>query len=235
MPLVVIITPCYNEGAVVSIFLKNLEQVLERLPFTFKVIVVDDGSADDTSFILNNFQFAAPNCALEVVSLTENTGHQNAIYRGMVHAMAYQCCRYIIMDSDGEDSPAVIPRLLAFHDTDVVHVVRSGRNESVLFRGCYYCYRGMFRLITGRQMSFGNFCCINRHALELAVHRRFSHLAAFLSKQELNTGFVTAKKEQRIGGRSKMSFAKLLRHAVLSFIESGYSRKPQAFRKTVSR
>lgn len=235
MQPITIITPCYNESRIVICFLESMEDVLSLLPYSFQVVVVNDCSTDDTLQLLNEFRFRSAHISLHVVSLASNCGHQAAIYQGFLHAASLPGDRIIVMDSDGEDAPAVIPLLLEERGADVVNVVRSKRSEPLMFRISYSCYKVIFRLITGQRMNYGNFCLISRAVMERAIEAKFTHLAAFLSRQKYPTRYVTANRESRIGGRSKMSFRKLLRHALLSFAEYGYDRQLRFFKRAISR
>lgn len=223
---VTIITPCYNEGATVIKFLENLENVLASLTLPFYVVVVNDCSDDDTPDLLRQFRFRTRQLTLKLINLKVNVGHQEAIYQGLLFARDLNSQYFIVMDADGEDSPAVIPALLDQSQADIVHVVRGKRNESVLFRVCYECYKIMFRLFTGKQMNYGNFCLINRPVLEQAVRSTFSHFAAFLAKQRCTKQYIVAQKEIRLGGHSKMGFGALMHHAFKSFVEYGVDHAP---------
>jgi polyisoprenyl-phosphate glycosyltransferase len=218
---VTIITPCYNEQDTVIRFLLSLEQELISLPYRFTIVVVNDSSTDNTLELLKKFSFSSPDISLEVINLKFNAGHQAAIYQGFLFARSLPGHHYIVMDADGEDAPSVIPKLLALKENDIVNVVRGQRHESVLFRSCYFIYKALFRLATGKQMNFGNFCLINRAVMERAIDTNFSHLAAFLSKQKCHRQYIVAAKQARLGGASKMGFRKHMQHAVRSFDEYG--------------
>jgi len=218
---VTIITPCYNEQDAVIRFLRSMEQELISLPYRFTVVVVNDCSTDNTLELLKKFSFSTPDISLEVINLKFNAGHQAAIYQGFLFARSLPGQHFIVMDADGEDAPYVIPQLLALKDNDVVNVVRGQRHESVLFKGCYLIYKALFRLATGKQMNFGNFCLINRAIMEMAIDANFSHLAAFLSKQKCRRQYIVAAKQARLGGTSKMGFRKHVQHAIRSFAEHG--------------
>ena len=222
---ITIITPCYNENVIAIKFLESLENTLANLPGHFCVVVVNDCSTDDTLSLLKEFHFSNEKLSLKIINLNCNAGHQAAIYEGLLYAQDLESNHFIIMDSDGEDSPAVIPELLNHRNTDIVNVVRSNRRESILFRFCYRIYKIMFRLVTGKQMNYGNFCLISRPVLEHAVRSHFSHFAAFLAKQTCTRQYIVAKKEERLGGQSKMGFKKHFYHAVKSFLEYG-SQEP---------
>lgn len=216
-----IIMPCYNENVTVIKFLQNLEEVLAGIQDRFQVVVVDDCSMDNTLELLKGFSFRAPNVQLRLLELKFNVGHQAAIYQGLLYARSKPGEVFIVMDADGEDSPRVIPELLKHAGTDIVHVVRGKRQERLMFRFFYVVYKLIFRLITGKEMNFGNYCLISRKILESAVFQSFTHFAAFLSKQKGSRASFVAEREKRLDGSSKMSFKNLLSHAFKSFVEYG--------------
>ena len=86
-PVITIITPCYNESIIVILFLEQVAKAVADLPFFFRVVVVDDCSTDDTLQLLQAFTFGSNNIRLTVVSMPENSGHQAAIYKGLVEGL----------------------------------------------------------------------------------------------------------------------------------------------------
>ncbi len=201
---IAIITPCYNEGSTVVEFLKQLEETLVSLPYSFTVVVVNDASTDHTLDNLLGFNFSARNVTLSIITLKFNLGHQGAIYQGLLYSQKkIEADQFIVMDSDGEDSPSAIPAIIDKRSTDVVHVVRGKRNEGMLFRVAYYFYRFLFKAITNKNMNFGNYCMINRKTLDLVVHTSFIHFAAYLSKVKASHAYVTYDRQRRIGGSLK--------------------------------
>ena len=218
-PHITIITPCYNESITVVRFLESLEDVLETLSYSFCVVVVNDCSTDDTLPLLNSFQFKAGNINLRIIGLKCNVGHQAAIYQGFLYAQTLASAHFIVMDADGQDAPSAILNLLRHLDADIVNVIRSKRKESILFKLGYRAYKLLFKAITGTEMNFGNFSLISRNILDQAVCSGFSHFAAFLSKQKGSRRYIVVERRNRIGGRSKMGFKKLLNHAFMSFKE----------------
>jgi hypothetical protein len=139
----------------------------------------------------------------------------------LLYASNFAGNNFIVMDSDGEDAPAVIPELLQYAGTDIVHVVRGKRQEGLVFKFSYRIYKLIFRLVTGKDMNFGNYCLISRKILDSAVFNTFTHFAAFLSKQKGTRKSFIAEREKRLDGKSKMSFKNLLSHAFKSFVEYG--------------
>jgi glycosyltransferase involved in cell wall biosynthesis len=197
--------------------LQILEQELKLLSFHFDVIVVNDCSTDNTLPLLQQYKLAAGNMRLYVLDLAINAGHQAAIYQGIEYAAGLDPTYAIIMDCDGQDSAATVTALLSHSAADIVHVVRSSRQEPIWFRACYFVYKTLFRVVTGKQMNYGNFSRISPLVMRVAVGKGFIHFAAFLSGLQVSRGYIKARRERRLGGASKMSFIKHFGHAVRSF------------------
>lgn len=88
-----VLIPTYNNG-------KTLEKVLrEILTYTKNIIVVNDGSTDETASILNKID------ALHVVTIDQNKGKGNALRRGFREAWRLAYTQAITMDSDGQHFP----------------------------------------------------------------------------------------------------------------------------------
>jgi len=216
---VAIITPCFNENVTVIAFLQELTQIIKNLPFRFTVVVVDDASTDNTLKLLRAFRPEAANIDLQILTLKYNSGHQGAIYQGLLFARNLDCSKFIIMDSDGEDDPAAIKELVQINDFRVVNVVRGKRQESLSFRLSYVIYKVIFKAITGRTMNFGNYCMIDNSILQSASYTSFVHLAAYLSKQRVETKKLVYNRRKRLDGTSKMNLTSLVHHAFKSFVE----------------
>lgn len=216
---IAIVLPCYNEEAIIIDFLGKLEKQLAALPHQFHIVAVNDSSTDNTLRLLTEHNVSSANISISVLDLAFNQGHQGAIYQGMVYAETLPVSHCIIMDSDGEDDPKAIKRLVEFLDFDIVKVYRGKRSENLRFKIGYALYRFVFRLFTGKYMNYGNFVLISRKILIGAIHNSFIHLAAYLVKQKgKQTGFRWDRKK-RLGGKTKMNLAALVEHGIKSMIE----------------
>lgn len=216
---ILIIAPCYNEASNIRDFLSAIEKVCSRLEHIFEVVIVNDGSTDQTTEHLNAFSYSVPNITLTVLELDYNVGHQQAIFQGLLYAKTVDAYQVVVLDSDGQDDVGLIPAMIELKDCDVVHITRKKRKESFLFKFGYTIYKMIFRVLTGQTIHFGNFCMINKAMVQRATVSGFVHFPAFVSKFAQRRKYIEADRKKRAQGESKMNFMDLMHHAIKSFIE----------------
>jgi glycosyltransferase involved in cell wall biosynthesis len=102
-----VIIPAFNEGANVARQVREVAAVLTASDWAFEVIVVDDGSSDDTSA-------AALGEGVRVLRNRRNRGYGASLKRGIAAA---QYDWVLIIDADGTYPSSSIPELLALADT----------------------------------------------------------------------------------------------------------------------
>ncbi|MEO8418963.1 MAG: glycosyltransferase family 2 protein [Methylophilaceae bacterium] len=126
-PHITVIVPAYNEEAAITATLENIAIHLKALSPNWDIVVVDDGSRDNT---------AAAVCALPatlqatLVRFSRNFGKEYAITAGLEHARGDIV---ICMDADGQHSSGLLAEMLAKwrQGYDMVYAVRQDRaNES---------------------------------------------------------------------------------------------------------
>lgn len=127
--LVSIILPVYNEAENLRVLLPVLRETLETFGVHYEVVVVDDGSTDESGAVLR--ALARPE--LRVVRLRRNTGQTAALMAGIRFARGEVL---ISMDADFQNDPADIPQLLAKLDEgfDVVSGWRTHREDAPIRR-----------------------------------------------------------------------------------------------------
>jgi glycosyltransferase involved in cell wall biosynthesis len=96
---IVAIIPAYNEGQGIS------KVILDCIPYVSKVIVIDDGSHDNTS------HFAEETGAI-VIRHPHNLGKGAACRSGFYGAMNLGCDAIIMLDGDGQHDPHEIPKFV---------------------------------------------------------------------------------------------------------------------------
>ena len=78
----------------------------------------------------------------------------------------------LIMDSDGEDKPEDITRLLEEckkNGNKIIFAKRKKRKESIIFRTLHFFYKKIFKMLIGKELDFGNFCCMTKTNLNIIV------------------------------------------------------------------
>lgn len=113
-----IIIPAYQEGEAIGEVVSQLLRVVETLNCPHEVIVVDDGSTDNTGE-------AARKAGADVLVHPYNRGYGASLKTGIRHA---KFRTVIFLDADGQHDPYDIPRLLA--DRQVFDMVVGARKRS---------------------------------------------------------------------------------------------------------
>ncbi len=210
---IVIVTPVYEDFEASSRLFKELQAELGDSVY---IVAVDDGSVRQP---LDTSGLDEAGARGAVLKLRRNVGHQKAIAIGLgyvsTHVQAGQSI--VVMDSDGEDLPASIPQLLKSlqpEQVDVVVAHRKSRVETLRFKTFYAIYKRLFRVVTGRTISFGNFM-----AMKPAGVRRLSampelsiHVASAVLASKLRIDTCPLDRGPRYAGQSKMNFVGLALH-----------------------
>ncbi len=132
MKLISIVVPMYNEEKVVPLFFAEMNKVLQNIKnYQFEIVVVNDGSKDQTLALLKAQQTFQKN--LIIVNLSRNFGHEPAVAAGIKTAKGDAI---IPMDSDLQDPPTLIQSLLSKFEEgfEVVNAKRKGRHEDTFFK-----------------------------------------------------------------------------------------------------
>jgi glycosyltransferase involved in cell wall biosynthesis len=126
-----VVIPVYNEEENVEPLIVEIEAALVPLGKSYEIIVVDDGSKDDTFAKLRSIHKCMNR--LKVIRLRRNFGQTAALAAGLAHA---QGAVVILMDGDAQNDPADIPALLRKLDegNDLVAGWRYNRQDPFLNR-----------------------------------------------------------------------------------------------------
>lgn len=121
-----IVIPVYNEAECVEPLCQALDNALQSLDKEYEVLLIDDGSTDDTPALLAKLVKAYS--YLRVIRFRRNFGQTAAMSAGFHHARGDVV---ITMDADLQNDPGDIPKLLAAmsEETDVVSGWRKDRQD----------------------------------------------------------------------------------------------------------
>ena len=101
-----VVAPCCNEEASIPLFLKRLDKVMNEIDLKYEVIIVDDGSTDESRELLQYHEDFYP---LHAVFLSRNYGQQAALLAGIHQAKGNAI---VTIDLDLQQPPEVIAKLI---------------------------------------------------------------------------------------------------------------------------
>lgn len=219
---IVILLPNYNDWESVLALLPRIDSVLGRAGMAARVLVVDDGSdvaQDETAFAHLQLENIGD---VGTIELVHNLGNQRAIATGISYVAETLPCDYlVVMDSDHQDDPEYIPRLIGASAKrgKMVFAERSQRSEGLVFRVFYLIYRVLFRLLTGVPISIGNFSVIPGRTITrvASISGLWSHYPSSVMKARVPLETITSVRSHRYAGQSSMRFVSLIMHGFTSF------------------
>ncbi len=245
MPLISLVVPCYNEEESLPLFLQATNDVIANWPnasdLAFEVVLIDDGSRDNTLNIMREAaakqaasaqqavsapQSAAKQASAEpwnfdvrYLSFSRNFGKEAAFYAGLEHAKGDFVAT---MDADMQDPPQLLPQmyeLLQTQDVDNVATHRVNREGEPPIRSAFA--RLFYKLIN--KMSDAD---IVDGARDFRLMKR-SMVDAILSMKEYNrfskgiygwvgfrTHWLPFQNVERIAGETHWSFWSLFVYAL---------------------
>lgn len=128
VPYISIVIPAYNEGNRICAMLDVVVAYVRSAPFSVEVIIVDDGSSDDTARVSASYSASIPH--LNVLSYLHNQGKGYAVQFGVCNASG----TFILMaDADGATAVTELSRLLPFAEkgADIVIGSRALKSDTV--------------------------------------------------------------------------------------------------------
>ncbi|MEZ5172543.1 MAG: glycosyltransferase family 2 protein [Bacteroidia bacterium] len=105
-PQISVVVPLYNEDESIPELLSWIDQVMRDNEFSYEVILVDDGSTDQSWQVIT--EASAANGSVKAVRFRRNYGKSAALNVGFAEATGDVV---ITMDADLQDSPDEIPQL----------------------------------------------------------------------------------------------------------------------------
>lgn len=220
-PCLYLIVPCYNESEIIKLSVETLDSKIsdlmqnKKISKKSKIIFVNDGSKDDTLALLKQYKTQR----MTILSLSHNSGHQNALIAGLEYALD-KCDCAISLDCDLQDDVNLVDKMIEkFNDKfEVIYGVRDDRTQDSFFKR--FSAAGFYNF-----MSFLGVKIIKNHADYRLLSNRV--IKSLLSYKEVNLfirgiipilGFKSCslyyKRIARAAGVSKYPFLKMLSFAI---------------------
>lgn len=214
-PQISIVAPLYNETESFPRLVARLNAVMESSPLAIEVVLIDDGSRDDTAVLMQ--QVALTDSRYQCVFLSRNYGHQIALTAGIAAARGQEAL--FIIDGDLQDPPELLMEFYQKYQEgyDVVYAVRKKRKENWFKRTAYASFYRMMQSISyvDLPLDSGDFSLISRRVAD--VLNQMPEESRFIRGMRSWIGFRQTgyeyERDARIAGESKYSFKMLLQLA----------------------
>jgi glycosyltransferase involved in cell wall biosynthesis len=172
--------PCYNEQGNVRRVTQQAVDVLDKLGVDYEVIIVDDGSADETGRIAD--ELAAGNSRVRVVHHPHNLGYGAALqsgFRAATKTLVFHT------DGDGQFDLAELPPLLALiGEYDIVCGYRMNRQDNALRRFNGWAWTRLVRLLFSLNVRDVD-CAFKLYRRDIFDHIRMESSGALISTEIL--------------------------------------------------
>lgn len=236
IPKLIIVSPCYNEEAILRYSADTLTSFLKRMIALGKIapssriLYVNDGSRDRTWSLIEELH--KDNSFVEGLSLAKNAGSELAVMAGMMAARE-RADVVVTIDADLQDDVEAIEEMINHYleGCDIVYGVKTSREadpwlKRITAEGFYRLQQNM-----GINVIFNhtNFRLMSKRALEALSE--YSERNLYLRGIIPQLGFRSAEVEdvirERTAGESKYNYTKLLLLAVDGI--TSFSTKPISF------
>lgn len=236
IPKLIIVSPCYNEEAILRYSADTLTSFLKRvitlgkIAPSSRILYVNDGSRDRTWSLIE--ELYKDNSFVEGLSLAKNVGSELAVMAGMMAARE-RADIVVTIDADLQDDVEAIEEMINHYleGCDIVYGVKTSREadpwlKRITAEGFYRLQQNM-----GINVIFNhtNFRLMSKRALEALSE--YSERNLYLRGIIPQLGFRSAEVEdvirERTAGESKYNYTKLLLLAVDGI--TSFSTKPISF------
>jgi len=148
-----VVMPAFNEGRIVKEAIRRVDSVIRQMKLHYELIVVDDGSADETRKEV--VDYANNNSHVKVISYERNMGKGYAVKTGFQQAKGNTV---VFVDSDSDIDPKQVVRYVgALKDADVVVASkrhpRSKVDIPLIRRVLSYGFNILVKLLVGLRLS----------------------------------------------------------------------------------
>jgi Glycosyltransferases involved in cell wall biogenesis len=207
-----VVIPVYNEQDSLPELIRRTDAACATLNRDYEILLVDDGSSDDSARMLVEAA-EAPESHIVAVLLNRNYGQHSAIMAGFSHVTGDLI---ITLDADLQNPPEEIPKLIeqvkAGHD--VVGTIRARRQDTMFRKTVSRMVNGMVRWVSKAEMhDYG--CMLRAYRREiiqalLACHETTRFIPLLANSFAANPVEIEVAHAERSSGDSKYSFFKLV-------------------------
>ncbi|MFM2395257.1 MAG: hypothetical protein RLZZ546_3240 [Bacteroidota bacterium] len=216
IPQINIVIPLYNESFVFQNLINRITHLLNTSNISIEVILVDDGSTDDTALLIA--KLSKIDKRFQAVILSRNFGHQIALTAGLSYVNASEAV--FILDGDLQDPPELLTEFYAKYKEgyDVVYAVRKKRKEGFFKTLAYKLFYKILKSISyiDIPLDSGDFSLVSKKVIDqlnsMPEESRFIRgMRSWVGFNQIGIEYNRSEREQ---GESKYTFSKLLKLAL---------------------
>ena len=206
-----IIVPLYNEQAVFDKLIERLVKVIDATLFSCEVILIDDGSTDNTRHLVD--KICEKDSRFTGILLSRNHGHQLAVSAGLANVRGQKGA--MIIDGDLQDPPELVNEFyeLLVNGYDVIYAIRKNRKESFLKKIAYSTYYRLQKKISSFNIPIdsGDFSMLSRRVVDNMNNmpeqsRYLRGMRAWVGFKQIGYEY---DRDERQAGETKYSWKKL--------------------------
>ena len=206
-----IIVPLYNEELVFEQLIQRLKGVISSTSFSCEVILVNDGSSDQTAELIE--KICKEDNRFTGIILSRNYGHQLAVSAGLANVRGKKGA--MIIDGDLQDPPELISNFyqLLIEGYDVIYAIRKNRKESFFKKKAYNLYYRLQKKISNFNIPIdsGDFSMISQRVVDNLndmpeKSRYIRGMRAWIGFKQIGYEY---DRDERQAGETKYSWSKL--------------------------
>ena len=216
MKKIIILIPVFNDWESLEKLIVEINKNIKELKkFDIECLIINDSST------IKQPKLFKPSFikSIQILNMRENKGHARCNAFGIRYVIKNKNFDYLIlMDSDGEDRPVELKKLInkILEDPNKSVVAkRIKRSEGPFFQFLYYMHKLITLVFTGKKINFGNYSClIKEDVRKLSTQASlWSSYSGSVKKNLEHFNEIESERGTRYFGPSKMSFLKLLIHS----------------------
>ena len=211
-----IVIPVYNDWKSLNKLLIKLDDNLKKKFSKIEILIINDNSTEKLK--LPSYKFICLK-KINILTLSKNVGSQRAIALGLLYIKKIKNDFIVtVMDSDGEDDPVEVPKMMSLAMKNSNYVItsnRKSRKETRIIIFLYHLHLLLTFLFTLKWISFGNFTCFHKKNLSRLFIDNSSfcaHSSAIMKNCSIKR--IYAKRKKRYFDKSKLGLASLIEHSL---------------------
>lgn len=214
-----VVLPAYNEEQMLAKTCRTLKKILDLAEINYELVIVDDGSTDQTWKIIE--ETAEKDRNVTGVHFSRNFGKEAAIVAGLAQASGNAVA---VMDCDLQHPPEVLVKMYRLWEQgyEVVEGIKKNRGTETVFhrKSAGFFYRIMSRATGFNMENASDFKLLDRKAVEsvLSMPERSMFFRATSSWVGFKSTSVLFEVQEREAGESKWSTGSLIRYAFRNIV-----------------